>query len=77
MLTHRGNWFGAVASLVGGVVETRSLAGRGAESFTRVPKEKQQEAVRFLIDHAFVTPRKLLAARHRQPLRAISASPTR
>jgi len=59
-LSHRARWFGAVATLVGGVVETRSLAGRGAESFTRIPKEKQQEAVRFLVEHAFTTPRKLL-----------------
>jgi hypothetical protein len=46
--------------MVGGVVEPPSLAGRGAESFTRIPREKQQEAVRFLLDHAFATPRKLL-----------------
>jgi hypothetical protein len=59
-LSHRARWFGAVATIVGGVVETRSLAGRGSESFTRISKEKQQEAVRFLLDHAFATPRKLL-----------------
>jgi hypothetical protein len=59
-LSHRARWFGAVATMVGGVVETRSLAGRGSESFTRVSKEKQAEAVRFLLEHAFTTPRKLL-----------------
>ena len=53
-LSHRARWFGAVATMVGGVVETRSLAGRGSESFTRITKEKQQEAVRFLVDHAFI-----------------------
>ncbi len=58
LLMHRANWFRSVATLVGGVVETRSL-GRG-ESFHRVPKEKQQEAVRFLLEYAFTTPKKLL-----------------
>jgi hypothetical protein len=60
IMSHRANWFRAVATMVGGVVETRSLGGRGGESFNRVPKEKQQEAVRFLLEHAFTTPKKLL-----------------
>lgn len=60
VLVHRRNWFNAVALNVGGVVENRTLGGRGEESFTRVPKEKQQEAVKFLLDNAFTTPTKLL-----------------
>jgi hypothetical protein len=60
LLTHRLNWFRSVATMVGGVVETRSLGGRGGDCFTRLPKEKQQEAVRFLLDNAFTTPKKLL-----------------
>jgi hypothetical protein len=60
VMTHRANWFRSVAMMVGGVVETRSLGGRGGDSFSRVPKEKQQEAVRFLLEHAFTTPKKLL-----------------
>src|SRR5207253_4016033 len=60
LLTHRGNWLRSVATMVGGVVETRSLGGRGGDCFTRLPKEKQQEAVRFLLDNAFTTPKKLL-----------------
>jgi hypothetical protein len=60
LLTHRSNWFRSVSTMVGGVVETRSLGGRGGECFTRVPKEKQQQAVRFLLDNAFTTPKKLL-----------------
>jgi hypothetical protein len=60
ILSHRANWFRAVSTTVGGVVETRSLGGRGSESFTHVPKEKQQEAVKFLLDNAFTTPKKLL-----------------
>jgi hypothetical protein len=59
ILTHRANWLRSVAMMVGGVVETRSL-GHGSECFTRVSKEKQQQAVRFLIDHAFCTPKKLI-----------------
>jgi len=35
-----------VALNVGGVVENRTLGGRGDETFTRVPKEKQQAAVK-------------------------------
>jgi hypothetical protein len=59
ILTHRANWLRSVATMVGGVVETRSL-GHGSECFTRVDKAKQQQAVRFLVDHAFCTPKKLL-----------------
>jgi hypothetical protein len=61
VLTHRNNWFNAVSLLVGGVVENRTLGGRGTETFTRVPKDKQREAVKFLTEHAFTTPRNLLA----------------
>ncbi len=60
ILTHRRNWFNAVALLVGGVMENRTLGGRGSESFTRVAKDRQREAVKFLSDNAFTTPRNLL-----------------
>ena len=60
ILAHRRNWFGAVAKQVGGVVENRALAGRGGETFVRVPKEKQKEAVTFLLQNALTTPTKLL-----------------
>jgi len=60
VLTHRGNWFRAVSLNVGGVVENRTLGGRGTETFSRVPKETQQRAVKFLNDNAFTTPTKLL-----------------
>jgi hypothetical protein len=60
LMSHRANWFHSVAMMVGGVVETRSLGGRGSDNFTRLSKEKQQEAVRFLLDNAFTTPKKLL-----------------
>jgi hypothetical protein len=58
--SHRGNWFRAVALNVGGVVENRTLGGRGTETFSRVPREKQKAAIKFLNDNAFTTPTKLL-----------------
>lgn len=56
----RGRWLSAVAKMVGGVVENRTLAGRGGETFTRVTEEKQRAALKFLLDNAFVTPAKIL-----------------
>jgi hypothetical protein len=61
VLRHRAQWFGAVAKQVGGVTENRILGGRDGESFSRVPSEQQQRAVKFLLEHAFQTPRKLLS----------------
>jgi hypothetical protein len=60
ILTHRRNWFNAVALNVGGVVENRTLGGRGTESFSRLSKGQQKEAIKFLVDNAFTTPTRLL-----------------
>jgi hypothetical protein len=60
VIAHERNWYGSVAKQVGGVRENRTLGGRGGETFVRVSKKKQQEAVRFLLDNAFVTPKRLL-----------------
>src|SRR5207302_759915 len=60
ILAHQRNWFGAVAKDVGGVVENRTLAGRGSEAFVRVPKERQKAALHFLLGQAFTTPTRLL-----------------
>jgi hypothetical protein len=60
ILLHRANWFRAVAQHVGGVVESRTLGGSATESFARVPKDRQKQAVKFLNEHAFTTPAKLL-----------------
>ena len=60
ILGHRNRWFSAVAKEVGGVVENRTLGGRGGETFVRVSKDKQKDAVKFLLDNAFTTPTKLL-----------------
>jgi hypothetical protein len=61
VLRHRGLWFGAVAKQVGGVRENRILGGRDGDTFTRVSAEDQQRAVKFLIEHAFTTPKKLIS----------------
>jgi hypothetical protein len=61
VLQHRMLWFGAVAKQVGGVVENRILGGREGESFSRIPAEQQQRAVKYLLDTAFQTPKKLLS----------------
>ena len=63
ILSHRYRWFLAVAKQVGGVIENRTLAGRGGETFTRVSKERQKQAVQFLLEHAFTTPQRLLEPR--------------
>jgi hypothetical protein len=55
LVGRRARWLNAVAKQVGGVVETRSLGGRGSESFTKVPEEKQRAAVKFINDNAFST----------------------
>jgi hypothetical protein len=60
IMSHRSRWFSAVAKQVGGVVEYRTLGGRGGETFVRVSKDKQREAVKFLLDNALTTPTKLL-----------------
>src|SRR5262249_10554161 len=43
LVSHRARWFGAVVKLVGGVVEERTLGKRGADTFTPVPRERQQK----------------------------------
>jgi hypothetical protein len=60
IMAHRANWFRAVALLVGGVTENRSLGHGKEETFQHVSKKKQKEAVRFLLENALTTPGKLL-----------------
>ena len=60
MMSLRMGWFFAVSKQVGGVTENRTLGGRGGEAFVRIPKDKQKEAVKFLLDNAMTTPTKLL-----------------
>jgi hypothetical protein len=49
-----------VAKQVGGVEETRSLAGRGGVAYRPVPSAQQRQAVRFLMKHAFHAPPALI-----------------
>lgn len=60
VMGHRNRWLGAVAKQVGGVVENRTLAGRGDITFVRVPADKQAAAVKFLLENAFATPTKFI-----------------
>ena len=60
MINQRFRELGAVAKIVGGVEEVRSLAGRGEAPYTPVPAERQKAAVKFLVDRAFTVPRKLM-----------------
>ena len=53
-------WLGSVVRMVGGVVESRTLAGRGGDQFARVPKAKQREAVKFLQDQVFMPPTNII-----------------
>jgi hypothetical protein len=50
----------AVAKLIGGVIETRNQAKRGAAPFQPVPPQRQRAAVRFLVDRGFARPTALL-----------------
>ena len=53
-------WLGSVVRMVGGVVESRTLAGRGGDQFARVPKAKQKEAVKFLQEQVFMPPTNII-----------------
>ena len=51
LLAQRYEWLWSVVKLIGGVEETRTLAGRGDVQFHRVPKAKQQEALQFVLEN--------------------------
>ena len=50
----------AVAKLIGGVIETRNQAKRGAAPFEPVPPQRQRAAVKFLVERGFARPIALL-----------------
>jgi len=60
LVTQRHRELNAVAKVVGGVEETRYQAGRGSAPFEPVPADQQRAAVKFLLKHAFSTPRAML-----------------
>src|SRR5574344_1891403 len=50
------NYMYHVMANVGGIYMENTTVGDGQKTFTYVPREKQQEAVKFLIDNAFTEP---------------------
>jgi membrane-bound inhibitor of C-type lysozyme len=61
LIDQRATWLKSVAVMVGGVEETRTLAGRGDAQFQRVPADEQRAAVAFLMEN-LVTPQAFLDA---------------
>ena len=51
ILAQRFFWLDSVVKLIGGVEETRTLAGRGDVQFHRVPKAEQQAALQFVLEN--------------------------
>ena len=49
-------YVGHVVTLVGGVYETRKTSDQGGQVYEVVPREKQAEAVQFIIEEVFKTP---------------------
>ncbi|HUA59318.1 MAG TPA: zinc-dependent metalloprotease [Verrucomicrobiae bacterium] len=56
MLSQWGLEMGHVAQVVGGFNSQEKVIGQEGRIFTLIPKVKQQEAVKFLVENAFVTP---------------------
>ena len=56
ILDHRQLWLSSVIKLIGGVEETRTLAGRGEAQFHRVAREEQQAALQFVLQHLRTQP---------------------
>ena len=56
LLEQRYNWLSSVVKLIGGVEETRTLAGRGGVQFHRVPQAEQQEALQFVLENLQTPP---------------------
>jgi hypothetical protein len=60
LIGQRNREFGHVAGLVGGVVKTSKVAGLSGVVHTPVARERQKDAVAFLVKEAFRTPVELL-----------------
>ena len=60
VMGQRNRELGHVVSVVGGVNQTDFHAGRGSEVFRPVSKERQANAVRFLLENGFTTPKEFL-----------------
>jgi hypothetical protein len=60
LIAQRTREFGHVANEIGGVVMTRRVAGQAGVVHTPVPREKQKEAMAFLLKEGFRTPAEIL-----------------
>jgi hypothetical protein len=60
LLGQRDRELGHVASMVGGFVQANLWFGDAERRFEPMPSERQREAVQFLHQHAFQTPRSLI-----------------
>jgi hypothetical protein len=60
LINQRNRELGHVVGLIGGVIKTDYHVGQKGLVFESVPRDKQKEAMQFLLDHAFTTPTKLL-----------------
>jgi hypothetical protein len=60
LINQRNREFGHVAGLVGGVVKTTKVVGQEGVVHTPVPRERQKEAMAFLLRDGFRTPTELL-----------------
>ena len=60
VMGQRTRELGHVVSVIGGVTQTDSHAGRGGEVFLPVSKERQKKAVQFLLENGFNTPKAFL-----------------
>ena len=60
LIAQRSREFGHVANEIGGVVMTRRIAGEEGVVHTPVPREKQKEAMTFLLKEGFRSPVELL-----------------
>jgi hypothetical protein len=60
LIAQRTREFGHVANEVGGVVMTRRVAGQEGVVHTPVPRDRQKEAMAFLVKEGFRTPTEIL-----------------
>ncbi len=60
VIQHRNWWLGHVVNWVGGIYSERKVYGQEGPVYTPVPRERQVEALQYLLDEAFQTPQYLL-----------------
>lgn len=56
MIVQWGRYMGHVATIIGGVDQTRKTVDQQGAVYTIIPRARQQAAVRFLSEQAFATP---------------------